>query len=348
MGKEKAKIPCITVLCNEVLNIFIYILAIGKAYAKEISVGNVVVYINSIQAFIQAMVTLIGSSGEMIGHGVLMQPFFDLFDMEELLLSSDMCTEMPSSINEIAFEHIWFKYPEQENWVLEDVSFTLKANQKMALVGENGAGKSTLIKLICRFYEPNQGCIKIDGVDVRRYSKRQYWDRLSVVFQDFSLPALALGNVISGKDDFNKEKEAATLHKVGMGEWMTKLNLSFEQCIYNDFSDYGIEISGGESQKLAIARAVYKGAPFIILDEPTAALDPISEASIFNDFHQLCKEKICIFISHRLYSCKICDFVLVLHKGRLVQQGTHEGLLSYNGKYKELWDAQAGLYKEMG
>lgn len=346
LGKEKAKIPCVTVLCNEILNIFIYILAIGKAYAGEISVGNVVVYINSIQSFIQAMVALIGSSGEIIGHGALMQPFLDLLDMEEELPSSGEGMEMPESIDEIAFEHVYFKYPEQEGWVLEDVSFVLKAGQKMALVGENGAGKSTLIKLVCRFYEPDRGCIKIDGVDIRRYSKEQYWKMTSVVFQDFSLPALGLGNVIAGKDDFNKAKEEEILREVGMDKWMEKLGISYDKCLYNDFSDAGIEISGGESQKLAIARALYKEAPFMILDEPTAALDPISEAAVFSDFHRICEGKTCIFISHRLYSCRICDFILVLHGGKLVQQGTHEELLSCVGEYKELWDAQAGLYKE--
>lgn len=127
---------------------------------------------------------------------------------------------------------------------------------------------------------------------------------------------------------------------------MSKWGIAFDRCIYNDFSDNGIEISGGESQKIAIARAVYKDAPLVILDEPTAALDPISEASIYRDFHEICKNKSCVFISHRLYSCKICDAILVLHNGQLVQQGTHEELLCYAGKYKELWDSQAGLYNE--
>ena len=347
LGKEKAKIPCITVLCNEILNIFIYILAICEAYTKVITVGNVIVYINSVQTFIQSLVSMIGSTGEMISTGVFLQPFLELLDMQEEKIRPDAYVEMPSSINEILFEHVYFKYPGQKYWVLEDISFTLKSNQKMALVGENGAGKSTLIKLICRFYEPNHGCIKINGVDVRKYDKKQYWEMISVVFQDFSLPALALGNVISGKDEYDMEKELNIFHKIGIDKWMTKLNVSFDQYLYNDFSDTGVEISGGESQKIAIARAVYKDAPFIILDEPTAALDPIAEEAIFNDFHQLYNEKTCIFISHRLYSCKVCDFILVLSKGRAVQKGTHKDLLSCSGVYKQLWDLQASMYNEI-
>ena len=345
LGKEKAKIPCVTVVCNEVLNIFIYVLAIGKAYAKEISVGNVVVYINSIQSFIQSIIALVGMSGGIIGHGALMKPFLELLDMEEEL--PEVKGEMvPLDFQELTFDHVYFRYPGQEQWVLEDVSFTLKKNQKMALVGENGAGKSTLIKLICRLYEPNQGFIKINGVDVQKFDKRQYWDMIGAVFQDFSLPALELGNVISCKSNFDEQKQRAILHKVGMDTWLLKGGITFDRCVYNDFSDNGIEISGGESQKIAIARAVYKDAPIIILDEPTAALDPISEASIYRDFHEICKDKSCVFISHRLYSCKICDVILVLHNGRLIQQGTHEELLCYAGKYKELWDSQAGLYSE--
>lgn len=161
-------------------------MAIGAAYTKVITVGNVVVYINSVQAFIQSLVSMVGSTGEMISTGVFLQPFFDLLDMKEESVRSDTSVEIPSSIDEIVFENVYFKYQGQEDWVLEDVSFTLRSNQKMALVGENGAGKSTLIKLICRFYEPNHGCIKINGVDVQKYDKEQYWRMLSVVFQDFS------------------------------------------------------------------------------------------------------------------------------------------------------------------
>lgn len=346
LGKEKAKIPCITVVSNEILNIFIYILAIGKACAKEISIGNVVVYINSIQYFIQSIVALVGASGVIIGHGALMKPFLELLDMEEEV-SAEKGIKVPSDFQKLSFEHVYVKYPEQEQWVLEDVSFTLKKNQRLALVGENGAGKSTLIKLICRFYEPDQGCIKIDGIDVREFDKRQYWDIIGAVFQDFSLPALELGNVISCKNDFDERKERIILQKVRMDKWLTKHNITFDQCIYNDFSNNGMEISGGESQKIAIARAVYKDAPLIILDEPTAALDPISEASIYQNFHEICKDKSCIFISHRLYSCKICDFILVLHNGQVVQQGIHEELLRCDGKYRELWNVQAELYSEM-
>lgn len=342
LGKEKAKIPCVTILCNEVLNIFIYVLAIGKAYAKELTAGSIVVYLKSIQSFVNSMVSLIGMSGEIITHGVLIQPFLEIMATKEEILIKEDASEMPNDVSEITFEHVYFKYPEQEEWVLEDVSFTIKSNQKMALVGENGSGKSTLIKLLCRLYEPSSGSIKFNGVDISNYNKTDYWNMLSVVFQDFSLPALSLGNVISGKEDYAKEEELTILQKLGIN----KPHLSLDRFIYNDFSDNGVEISGGEGQKIAIARAIYKKAPIIILDEPTASLDPISEADIYRDFNRLSEGRTCVFISHRLQSCRVCDFVLVLHKGKVAEQGTHEELVEQNGKYKELWVSQISLYED--
>lgn len=343
LGKERAKIPCVTVFFNEVLNIFIYVLAVGKAYARELTIGSVVIYLKGVQYFVNSMVSLIGMSGEIMSHGVLMQPFLELMDIEEEKFFAEDAAVMPERINEIAFEHVYFRYPGNEKMILEDVSFSIDANKKMALVGENGSGKSTLIKLLCRLYEPERGVIKINGEDISKFNKADYWQKLSVVFQDFVLPALSLGNVVSGKSDFEKEKVSSVLNKLGIN----KSHLTLDRFIYNDFAENGVEISGGEGQKIAIARAIYKEAPVIVLDEPTASLDPISEAEIYKDFKNMSDGRTCIFISHRLQSCRVCDFVLVLHNGKVIQQGTHEELSICEGKYKELWDSQRSLYKEV-
>ena len=343
LGKERAKIPCVTVFFNEVLNIFIYVLAVGKAYARELTIGSVVIYLKGIQSFVNSMVSLIGMSGEIMSHGVLMQPFLELMDIEEEKFFVEDAAVIPEIINEITFEHVYFRYPGSENMILEDVSFSIDANKKMALVGENGSGKSTLIKLLCRLYEPERGVIKINGEDISKFNKADYWQKLSVVFQDFALPALSLGNVVSGKSDFEKEKVSSILNKLGID----KSHLTLDRFIYNDFAENGVEISGGEGQKIAIARAIYKEAPVIVLDEPTASLDPISEAEIYKDFKNMSDGRTCIFISHRLQSCRVCDFVLVLHNGKVIQQGTHEELSICEGKYKELWDSQRALYKEV-
>ena len=340
LGKEKAKIPCITTMCNEILNIFIYVLALGKAYAKELTVGNIVVYLTGVQSFIKAVVKLIGMSGDIISHAVLLQPFLELMKIEEEKLLVNNAIEIPEKIEEISFEHVFFKYVNSSTWVLEDVSFTINANQRMALVGENGCGKSTLIKLLCRLYDPDKGVIKMNGVDIKKYNKENYWKELSVVFQDFILPALSLGNVISGQNAFEEKVVIEILEKLGIN----KSHLQFDREIYSDFSKNGVEISGGEGQKIAIARAIYKKAPIIVLDEPIASLDPISESEIYKDFRNMSEDRICIFISHRLQSCRICDFILVLCNGRVVEQGTHNELMTCDGKYKELWGSQSSFY----
>lgn len=350
LGKEKAKIPCINVLCNEIITIFVYISAIWQACLKAITIGHVIVYINSVKILFQSIVSMIGLGSELISTGIFLEPYVKLMTIEEENRCEDSDTLQHIPIHEIRFEHVYFKYPGHEHWILEDVSFSLKSLEKMAVVGENGAGKSTLIKLLCRFYEPDRGCIKLNGLDVRTFDKQQYRKIISAVFQDFSLPAFKLGNVISGRDDFDHEKAENALRDVGVMDnaekWKKETDI-FEQYIYQDFSGNGVELSGGEGQKIAIARALYKEAQLMIMDEPTAALDPISESVIFQDFHRLCQEKMCIFISHRLYSCKVCDFILVLEDGKVVQKGTHHELAACNGVYKRLWDAQAILYKDL-
>lgn len=347
-GKEKAKIPCTTTVFNGVLSIFVYALAIGKAYANEITVGNVVVYISSILAFIQGIVEVIRSFGEIIGHGGLMEPYIALLEIpeEEELEAKQGRRPLPDEeFKRLEFDHVYFKYPGQNEWLLEDVSFTLDDKTRLALVGENGAGKSTIIKLICRFYDVDKGTIRYNGVDIKEYDKKTYWSILGTVFQDFSLPALCIGNVIAAAGEYDDKKVEKVIDEVGLRGWLEKTGNDLDTYLYNDFGDEGVEISGGEGQKTAIARAVYKNARVMILDEPTAALDPLSEASIFNDLNNMCKDKACIFISHRLYSCRICDTILVLQNGKIIQKGTHEMLVRENGRYKEMWEAQAGMYK---
>ena len=340
LGKEKAKVPCISVLCNGIINILLVVVALGKAFAGVITVGSVIVYFNSIQTFIRAMVDLVQVYGGISLHNVLAEPYVKLLELKEEEYEEASSMKMPSGIMKITFEHVYFKYPNKEQWVLEDVSFTLEGGNRLAIVGENGSGKSTIVKLICRLYEPTRGAIKLNGIDIGKYDKKEYWSSIGTVFQDYALPALKLANVISGKVDYDEEKELNVLSKLGMG--ISAITL--DKYIYNDFSNEGIEISGGESQKIAIARALYKNSLLLILDEPTSALDPISEARIYSDFNEACKGKTAIFISHRLQSCRVCDCVLVLSKGKVTQIGAHEELILQDGNYKELWEAQKSLY----
>ena len=246
---------------------------------------------------------------------------------------------------EIEFRHVSFRYPGTENYALKDFSLKLRIGERMAIVGMNGSGKTTMIKLLCRLYDPDEGEILLNGVDIRKFRQEEYIRLFSVVFQDFQLLSLPLGENVAASMDVDGELARKALGQAGLGERLEELPKGLGTYLYQDIADDGVEISGGEAQKIAIARALYKDAPFVLLDEPTASLDPLSEYEIYSGFDAMVGDKTAIYISHRLSSCRFCDDIAVFHEGRLVQRGSHEELLrDENGKYYELWQAQAQYY----
>lgn len=221
-----------------------------------------------------------------------------------------------------------------------------KIGQKLAVVGMNGSGKTTFIKLLCRLYDPTEGKILLNGIDIRKYNYKEYMMIFSVVFQDFKLFSLTLGENVAAKINYDEEEVKSALKKSGFYNRLSTMPECLNTYLYKDFNKKGIIISGGEAQKIAIARAIYKNAPFIILDEPTAALDPIAEAEIYEKFNEITGDKTAIYISHRLSSCKFCDKIVVFHEGSVIQTGTHQELAAdKNGKYFQLWTAQAQYYR---
>ncbi len=216
----------------------------------------------------------------------------------------------------------------------------------MALVGRNGSGKSTLIKLLCRLYDPSEGEITLNGIDIRKYSYDEYMALFSVVFQDSGLLSFSLGENVAASFDVDKERAEECLRKSGLSDLLDSIPNKLDTFLYKDFDENGVEISGGEAQKICLARAIYKGAPFVVLDEPTAALDPISENEIYTKFSTIVGTRTAIYISHRLSSCKFCDDITVLDNGQIVQRDTHENLLNTEGVYSAMWAAQAEYYKD--
>ena len=215
----------------------------------------------------------------------------------------------------------------------------------MAVVGQNGSGKTTFIKLLCRLYDPTEGVILLNGIDIRKYDYREYMSVFSVVFQDFQLLSLALAKNVAAGEAFDRERVLECLQKAGLAEMTEKLPKGIDTNIGKDFEEDGIWVSGGEGQKIAIARSLYRDAAFIILDEPTAALDPVAEYEIYSKFNEIVGDRTAVYISHRLSSCRFCDEILVFHEGKMIQQGSHEELLAKpEGKYAQLWDAQAKYY----
>ncbi len=244
---------------------------------------------------------------------------------------------------ELSFRHVSFRYPDTEQYVLKDINLTFRVGEKLALVGKNGAGKTTLIKLLLRLYEPTEGQILLNGIDIGKYDYDEYVQIFSVVFQDFQLYHFPLDENIAGSENVDEEKLARVLKQVGLTERVEHMREGRHTLLYHEVGD-GEALSGGEAQKVAIARALYKDAPFVILDEPTAALDPVAEAEIYENFNGLMGEKTAVYISHRMSSCKFCDNILVLEQGKIAEFGIHQELLDRQGRYYELYQAQAQHY----
>lgn len=343
LGREKSKIPCFTSICNSILDLIIYLLAIMKAITGEISAGTVVLYVGSIQIFTQSIMGLVNSIGEMLVHAKLFAPYFTLLNMPEET-STESFKELPTAPYSIAFHNVSFRYPDSDKMALTNVNFVIQPGQRVALVGVNGSGKTTVIKLLCRLYEPQKGEITLNGINIKEFNLAQYRALLSVVFQDFSLLSLNLGENIGCTDQFLQDRVLEAISNVGLSGWLSKQPDKLGTYLYKDYAGNGVEVSGGEAQKIAIARAIYKNSPLVILDEPTAALDPRAEAEIYENFNKIISDKTAIYISHRLSSCRFCDNILVFDSGKLIQSGTHEELVNNVGQYQQMWSTQAQFY----
>jgi ABC-type multidrug transport system fused ATPase/permease subunit len=251
------------------------------------------------------------------------------------------------SAHTIEFRNVSFKYPNAENNSLKNVSITLDTGKKLSVVGRNGAGKTTFIKLLCRLYDPSAGEILLDGVDIRAYELDEYRALLSVVFQDFKLLSFTLRENIAADSIADEQRARDAVNKAGFDERLAALEKGFDTSVYRSFDKDGVEFSGGEAQKIAIARAVYKNAPITVLDEPTAALDPMAEYDIYNRFDSLIGDNTAIYISHRLSSCRFCDDIAVFKDGEIIQYGPHDELVKdTGGEYYTMWSAQAKYYEK--
>ena len=249
----------------------------------------------------------------------------------------------------IDFEHVQFSYRHgtEGKPVLSDINLHIPAGATVGIIGGTGSSKSSFVQLIPRLYDVDLGAVKVGGIDIRKYNYREYMNIFSVVFQDFKLFALPLGQNVATAQHYDVARAADCLQKAGFSDRLARMPKGLDTCLYKDLDEDGVTISGGEAQKIAIARALYKDAPFIVLDEPTAALDPVAEAEIYAKFNEIAGDKTAIYISHRLSACKFCDEIAVFDHGEVVQQGTHEELLGEpDGKYYELWNAQAQYYTE--
>ena len=251
---------------------------------------------------------------------------------------------MPRNFETIKFQDVSFSYDSKSESALQNISMTIHNGEKISIVGENGSGKTTFVKLLCGLHKPKNGKIVLDGIDISNFNTEEYQDLFSVVFQDSDLFSLPLGENIASNEDVDEKRAEECLSKAGFNK---KYNL--DTMIYQDCDPDGVNLSGGEIQKLVLARALYRNKSIIVLDEPTAALDPYAEFRLYEQFDKLTMGKTAIYISHRLSSCRFCDRIAVFDNGQLIQFGTHEELIqNRSGKYYKLWTAQAKYYDEKG
>ena len=348
MYLDFARFSAITYGKNALLSLlsnFAAYLVIGaRALYGVLPIGDVLLYAGSVTRAMSDLQTFLATGSEFDYINSYLSTYEDFIAQPSMAYDGTLPIEKRDDGQyEFAFHDVSFSYPGTNIPVLEHVTLSFAVGEKTALVGRNGAGKTTLIKLLCRLYEPTSGYITLNGIDIRKYSYKEYTQAFSVVFQDFHLFSLPLDENIAAGTEIDEAALQSSLAKVGLTDRVQQLPQGVRTRLYNN-NGSGVDLSGGEAQRTAIARALYKDAPFVILDEPTAALDPIAEAEIYEQFSQMTAGKTAVYISHRMSSCKFCDRIIVLDHGRIAEDGTHDTLLANHGIYANLYETQAQYY----
>jgi len=347
-GQQRArgKTSVLSTMLITLLGGAVYLYVALQAWNGYMDIGDVILYYGAITQLISASSELAVACFGALNNNNCLRLLFDYLDIPQHQNSGRLSLPPNASNLDIEFNNVSFRYSPEAPFALNGVSLCIKPGQRIAIVGQNGSGKTTLVKLLCRLYTPTQGQIKLGNIDIEDYDFDEYQKQFAAVFQDFALFAFSVGQNVTGCIEYDSERVWETLKLAGLKARVEEFPNRLDHTVYKDFIEDGIDISGGEEQKLAIARALYKDAPFMILDEPTAALDPFSEAEIYEKFNQIIEKKTAVYISHRLSSCKFCDTIIVMNKGSIVQQGTHKQLLAdEHGIYYQLWGAQAQYYQ---
>ena len=334
---------------NAIISTFIggltYIVIGLRALKGHISLGNVSQSYSSIVILVSSIQNFFVSMSQIISNNEYLKILYEYIDLAGVSSQGEIIPKEQRDWT-IEFHNVSFKYPSSEEYALRNVSFKISSNSQTAIVGVNGSGKTTMIKSYTHLYKPQEGYITLNEIKIQDYDRDAYLDLFSVVFQDFKIFAFPIGENVAASVEYDERKVWQALKTAGLDNKTRSLSNQLNHYIYKNVDMDGTDISGGEEQKLAIARAFYKDAPFIIFDEPTAALDPVAEAEIYTKFKQIVGDKAAVFISHRLSSCRFCERIFVFDKGKIVQKGTHDELLqNNNGKYFELWNAQAQYYQ---
>lgn len=344
-SKQNMPWQIIDSLLNSINTGILYLYLGILAIMSKISIGVCAQMINAVGTFSSSISSLVTSVQNIIKSSSYINEYIKFMDYPPVMQKGDKKPE--GRDHTIEFRNVSFTYPNTDVQVLKNVSITIKPGEHLSIVGLNGAGKTTFIKLLCRLYDVDSGEILLDGVNIREYDYEEYMKLLSVVFQDFKLLAFSIRENIALNHEASEEELKGICRLAGVDEKVASLEKGFDTVIFKSFDEDGIELSGGEQQKLAIARALFKNSPIVILDEPTAALDPIAEYEIYRQFDRLVGGKTAVYISHRLSSCRFCDKIAVFSDGTIKEYGHHDELIKIeNGIYAEMFLAQAQYYKQ--
>jgi ABC-type multidrug transport system fused ATPase/permease subunit len=332
-------------LCVQTLLLYLY--CVLKVVSNSITIGDFSLYIGTTTAFIGCAISILDQIRKTKSLSQYIDDYRTFVEQANTFHHVDCQNDiLESNSHEIEFENVSFIYPGQNNFALKNVSFKIKAGERLAIVGYNGAGKSTLIKLICRLYTPTEGRILHNGTDISTLKYEQYSQLLSVVFQDFNIYSMSVKENIVLNGNTNEIEIISAVEKSGLADTLKTLPYGLDTQLGKDFDEKGIEFSGGESQKLSCARAYYRNTSIIILDEPTASLDPISEQQLYKRFNEIMGNKTAIYITHRLASVRFCDNIAVLMNGEMVEYGTHKELMKNRTIYYDMFTKQANYYTD--
>lgn len=333
-------------------NLLLYVVLIYMVLNKEMNISDFVLYIGLVASFSTAMTDMFCNMVWMNMNRMELDDFRTFMDWNEDKPDIEKGQGVSKNIGlkqfEFKFENVSFKYPGHEKYVLKNINLTIEAGSKLAVVGINGAGKTTLTKLLMRLYEPTEGRILLNGVDVKKYDRDTYFKIFAPVFQNIEIFAFPVWQNISMKpeNETDKNRTMEALERSGLDEKINKYENKIETMLLRIFDPNGVDLSGGERQRLAMARALYQNREVLVLDEPTAALDALAEDRMYQEFNQMVKGKTAIFISHRLSSTRFCDKIVMFEDGRIIEEGTHEQLINANGKYRNMFQVQAQYYKD--
>ena len=345
ISMRTAKSSSFIAILGALVGFGVYLFIGVKGLFGLFGIGSLVLYCGSFMQIISGIMMFANTLGKLKEILPLARDYFKILEAESTMAYGNRELDLSNGF-EIEFNNVSFKYPKSDNYALKHINLKISNGEKLAVVGRNGSGKTTFIKLLCRLYDVDEGEILINGINIKEYTRDSLNNLYSVVFQDYKILSLTVADNISVSDECDKAKLYSALEKANIKDRIEAMLQKEKTYLYKDLDKSGVEISGGEAQKLALARALYKDSPIVILDEPTAALDPIAENEIYSRFNSFVENKTAIYISHRLSSCAFCDRIAVFDNAELVETGTHNELVSANGRYAELWNAQASYYLE--